>query len=139
MRKIIFFSVLALLLTVTGYVYFSYYKTYDDGDSEGILYNFSRKGNVFKTYEGVILRPGLRSAKAGGLSTNEFHFSVTDEAVADSLKKCLGMQVLVHYNKYLKNLAWRGENNNLDNKDNGQYVVDQIKSAKPAPNVYNNL
>lgn len=139
MRKVIFFSVLILLLAVTGYVYFSYYKTYDSGGREGILYNFSIKGTIFKTYEGVILQPGIRSAKAGGLNTNEFHFSVTDEAVADSLKKCIGMQVLVHYNKYLKNLAWRGENNNLDNKEDGQYVVDKIEAVKPATDAYNNF
>lgn len=139
MRKFIFFSVLILLLAVTGYVYFAYYKVYDAGGREGILYNFSLKGTVFKTYEGVILQPGIRSAKAGGLNTNEFHFSVTDVTVADSLKKCVGMQVLVHYNKYLKNLSWRGENNNLDNKEDGQYVVDKIESVKPATNAYNNF
>jgi len=139
MKKIIFFSVLILLLIIAGYVYFSYYRVYDDGGREGILYSFSRKGTIFKTYEGVILQPGIRSAKTGGLNTNEFHFSVTDETVADSLKKCIGMQVLVHYNKYPKNLAWRGENNNPDNKEDGQYVVDKILSVKPAVNSYNNL
>lgn len=139
MRKIIFFTVLVLLLAVTGYVYFSFYRTFDDGGREGILYNFSRKGNVFKTYEGVILQPGIRSAKTGGLSTNEFHFSVADEKVADSLKKCVGMQVLVHYNKYLKTLPWRGENNNKDNKEDGQYMVDEIQSVKPATGAYNNF
>jgi hypothetical protein len=139
MRKFIFFSVLIILLSVIGYVFFSYYKVYDAGAREGILYNFSLKGTIFKTYEGVILQPGIRSAKAGGLNTNEFHFSVTDETVADSLKKCIGMQVLVHYNKYSKNLAWRGENNNLDNKEDGQYVVDKIESVKPANNAYDNF
>lgn len=139
MRKIIFFSVLILLLIISGYVYFSYYRTYDDGGREGILYSFSKKGNVFKTYEGVILQPGIRSAKTGGLNTNEFHFSVTDETVADSLKKCVGMQVLLHYNKYIKSLPWRGDNNNLDNKEDGQYVVDQIQAVKPANNAFNNF
>ncbi|MFT4060973.1 MAG: hypothetical protein QM642_01300 [Edaphocola sp.] len=139
MRKTITFIVLAMALFVAGYVYFSYYNRFDDGGREGVLYSFSRKGNVLKTYEGTILQPGLRSARTGGLNTNEFHFSVTDEAVADSLKKCVGKQVLLHYVKYRKSLPWRGENNNNDNKETGQYIVDQIQSVKEPDAVYNNL
>lgn len=139
MRKVIFFTILILVVFIGGYVFWNYYKVYDEGGKEGILYSFSRKGNIFKTYEGVILQPGLRSARTGGLNTNEFHFSVTDEALADSLKKCIGMQVGVHYNQYRKSLPWRGENNNSDNKDKGQYIVDKIESVKKADNAYNNF
>ncbi len=139
MRKIFFFIIIAILLFISGYVYYSYYYIYDDGGRDGVLYSFSRKGSVFKTYEGIILQPGLRSARTGGLSTNEFHFSVTDESVADSLKKCIGMQVLVHYNQYRKSLPWRGENNNKDNKDKGQYIVDKIQSVKAAEGAYSNF
>ena len=139
MRKAILIFILAVIAFIAGYIYFSCYMTYDDGGREGILYSFSRKGSVFKTYEGVILQPGLRSARTGGLNTNEFHFSVTDEAVADSLKKCIGMQVLVHYNQYRKSLPWRGENNNNDNKEKGQYIVDKIQTVKNAGNAYNNF
>lgn len=139
MRKIITFTVLALLLFLSGYVYWNYYKAYDSGRREGILYSFSRKGDIFKTYEGVILQPGLRSARTGGLNTNEFHFSVTDEAVADSLQKCIGKQIMVRYNQYRKTLPWRGENNNNDNKEKGQYIVDDIVSVREAANAYNNF
>lgn len=139
MRKIIVFTVLALLLIIGGYIYWNYYKSYDDGRREGVLYSFSRKGDIFKTYEGVILQPGLRSARSGGLNTNEFHFSVTDEGVADSLQRCLGKQILVHYNQYRKSLPWRGENNNNDNKEKGQYIVDNILAVKEAANAYDNF
>jgi len=139
MRKIIFFTVLVLLVIIAGYIYWNYYKSYDNGRKEGVLYSFSRKGNIFKTYEGVILQPGLRSARTGGLNTNEFHFSVTDERVADSLQKCLGKQILVHYDQYLKSLPWRGENNNNDNKEKGQYIVDDILAVREAANAYDNF
>ncbi len=139
MRKIIFFTVLILVLAISGYVYWNYYKPYDAGRREGVLYSFSRKGDIFKTYEGVIIQPGLRSARTGGLNTNEFHFSVTDERIADSLQRCLGKQILVHYNQYRKTLPWRGENNNNDNKDKGQYIVDDILAAKEATNAYDNF
>ena len=137
MRKTIFFVALVLILSISGYIYFKYYNRYDEGQREGILYSFSRKGDLFKTYEGVILQPGLRSARTGGLNTNEFHFSVTDESVADSLKNLIGMQVRVHYNQYRRSLPWRGENNNNDNKDKGQYIVDKIEAAMKSDNAYN--
>jgi hypothetical protein len=139
MRKTIFFVALVLILSISGYIYFKYYNRYDEGLREGVLYSFSRKGDLFKTYEGVILQPGLRSARTGGLNTNEFHFSVTDESVADSLKSLIGMQLRVHYNQYRRSLPWRGENNNNDNKDKGQYIVDKIEAATKAENAYNNF
>jgi hypothetical protein len=137
MRKIIFLVVLLLLLLASVYVYWSYYYVYESGKKEGILYGFSLKGSLFKTQEGVILQPGLRASKTGGLNTNEFHFSVIDEAVADSLDRCNGMQVEVHYNRYRKSLPWRGENYNRDNKDKGQYIVDRIVSVKEPNEAYN--
>ncbi len=139
MGKIIFSIVLILILGISGYIYWFYFNTYDEGRKEGILYSFSRKGNIFKTYEGVILQPGLRPARTGGLNTNEFHFSVTDESIADSLQKCSGMQIEVHYSRYRKSLPWRGDNYNRDNKENGQYIIDRIESARVAENAYNNF
>jgi len=140
MRKIIFFAVLILLLFISGYVYYCYYRPHDDGEKNGILNGFSNKGNVFKTYEGVILLPGgIGSARTGGLQRNEFHFSVTDEAVADSLKKCVGMQVLVHYNQYPKALPWRGETYKSTEGNNAQIIVDKIQSVTTAPNGYGGL
>ncbi len=140
MRKVIAIFLVVLLVCVSGYIYFYYYNHYDTGVRKGILYSFSRKGNVFKTYEGIMIQPGLRSARTGGLNTNEFHFSVEDEALADSLTRCNGMEVEVHYVQYRRNLPWRGENNNNDNKDKGQFIVDQIVSATPIENnIYNNF
>ncbi|WP_118950289.1 hypothetical protein [Taibaiella helva] len=139
MRKIILFAVLFLLLIIAGYVYWNYYNVYEEGRKEGILYSFSIKGSVFKTHEGVILQPGLRPARTGGLNTNEFHFSVSDQRLADSLEKLSGMQVEVHYKRYRKSLPWRGDNYNNDNKEKGQYIVDKIESSRKAENAYNNF
>jgi len=139
MRKIILFAVLFLLLIIAGYVYWNYYNVYEEGRKEGILYSFSIKGSVFKTHEGVILQPGLRPARTGGLNTNEFHFSVSDQSLADSLEKLSGMQVEVHYKRYRKSLPWRGDNYNNDNKEKGQYIVDKIESSRKAENAYNNF
>lgn len=139
MRKIIVVTILILLLAITGYVYWNYYNVYEEGRKEGVLYSFSLKGSLFKTHEGVILQPGLRSARTGGLNTNEFHFSVADENLADSLQKLSSMQIEVHYKRYRKALPWRGDNYNNDNKEKGQYIVDKIESIKKADNTFNNF
>lgn len=126
MRKYLVIITVAIVLAIVGYTYFMYFNTYDRGFREGVLYNFSRKGDVIKTYEGIIIQPGLRPNSRGGLNTNEFHFSVTDAAIADSLSHCIGKTVQLQYEQYRRSLPWRGENNNVDNKDNGQFIVTGI-------------
>lgn len=129
MRKFMFLFLLFILLFGAGYVYWFYYNSFSDGTREGILFKFSRKGNIFKTYEGEMVQPGLRSAQGGVINSNNFYFSVTDVKVADSLEKVIGKNVNVHYIQYRKNLPWRGENYNgrSANQENGQYIIDRIE------------
>ncbi|MEZ5046751.1 MAG: hypothetical protein R2831_07140 [Chitinophagaceae bacterium] len=127
MRKFTFLTILFLLLFGAGYIYWFYYNSFSDGTREGILYKFSRKGNVFKTYEGEMIQPGLRSVQGGSINTNNFFFSVADIFIADSLKNIIGKSVKVHYVQYRKSLPWRGENYNGKNQENGQYIIDRIE------------
>lgn len=132
MRKTIFLAFLFLLLFGAGYIYWFYYNSFSDGTREGILYKFSRKGNIFKTYEGEIVQPGLRSVQGGSINTNNLMFSVVDVQVADSLNNVIGKTVKLHYIQYRKNLPWRGENYNGRNQENGQYIIDRIESVSTA-------
>jgi hypothetical protein len=129
MRKTIFLAFLFLILFGAGYIYWFYYNSFSDGTREGILYKFSRKGNIFKTYEGEIVQPGLRSVQGGTINTNNLMFSVVDVQVADSLNNVIGKTVKIHYIQYRKNLPWRGENYNGRNQENGQYIIDRIESV----------
>ncbi len=134
MKKIIFLSVLIGGLFLSGYVYWFYYNVYSDGIRDGVLYKFSRKGNVFKTYEGELIQPGLRASSRGAsINTNNFNFSVLDEVMADSLEKVIGKTVKLHYIQYRKNLPWRGENYNSNNQENGQYIIDRIEEVRDEP------
>ncbi|HMN32624.1 MAG: hypothetical protein IT215_02205 [Chitinophagaceae bacterium] len=138
MKKIIFLSVLIGGLFLSGYVYWFYYNIYSDGIRDGVLYKFSRKGNVFKTYEGELIQPGLRASQRGtSINTNNFNFSVLDEVIADSLQAVIGKTVKLHYIQYRKNLPWRGENYNSNNQENGQYIIDRIEDVRddPAQNI----
>lgn len=126
MKKFLTYFILILIPLSIGYIYYFYFNVVEDGQREGKLYNFSKaKGNIVKTAEGIMLQPGLRS-QGTGLNTNEFHFSVEDKGIADSLAKSIGDVVVVRYVKYRKTLFWRGENNDADNKEPGQFIVTEI-------------
>ena len=126
MRKVIFFSILIIVLSVMGYTYWNYYNPFSDGYREGVLQKFSRKGDVFKTYEGEMIQRGFGQSTGGSFNAQYFRFSVTDIRLADSLENCLGKSVKLHYIQYRKSLPWRGENHANDNMPNGQYIVDGI-------------
>lgn len=129
MRKVIFFSVLILILFGSVYTWWFYYNTYSDGYREGVLQKFSRKGNIFKTHEGEMILLGFRQ-RNGALNADYFYFSVDDHAIADSLEKSLGKVVKIHYVQYRKSLPWRGENYGDRNPERGQYVADGISSVQ---------
>lgn len=131
MRKLIFFSILIIILASAGYVYWYYYNPYSEGYREGILQKFSRKGNVLKTFEGEIVQLGF-GPRSGIINSNYFYFSVTSPEVADSLNNCLGKVVRLHYVQYRRSLPWRGDNYNDKNQDKGQYIVDKIADVSNA-------
>jgi hypothetical protein len=132
MRKTIFLVVLALLVLISGYVYWYFYNPLGDGTREGMVQKFSRKGNMFKTWEGEMIQQGF-GQRGGNFNAHYFYFSVTDERVADSLSHgALGKILRVHYVQYRRNLPWRGENNNPRNQEPGQYIVDRIEDVREA-------
>jgi len=103
------------------WVFFKFYFVFGEGVKAGELNYFVHKGYVFKTYEGKMIQSGFRSQAAGTIQSYEFAFSVNDKAVADSLMRCSGKEVELHYKEYLGALPWRGVN---------KFVVDKIVSVK---------
>lgn len=128
MGKAIVTIILIIVLGVAGYVYWFYYNSYGDGYREGVLQKFSRKGNVMKTYEGEIIQLGF-GQRGAAFGAQYFYFSVDNLAVADSLEKCVGKVVDLHYTQYRRSLPWRGEIY-TNNQEKGQYMVDAIRSVK---------
>ena len=130
MRKTIFLVVILLLIFIGGYVYWNFYNPKSDGTREGMVQKFSRKGNVFKTWEGEMVQQGFGS-RGGNFNANYFYFSVTNDAIADSLEHgALGKIVRVHYVQYRRGLAWRGDSYTGSNQESGQYVVDRIEDVR---------
>ena len=123
--KIIGIVTSVILLAVLGFFFFRYYFVFGEGVKAGELNQVMYKGYVFKTYEGRLIQAGFRGASSSkGTVTMEsyvFEFSVEDKEVADSLMRCSGKSVELHYKEYLGALPGRGQQ---------KYVVDKILSVK---------
>ena len=89
-----------LLFVVLGfgiYFYWKYFFTYSSGNRYGLLQKFSKKGNLFKTYEGEMILSSVRGTNNVPLASEKFFFSVTDDNVANKLMNMQGQYITVHY------------------------------------------
>ena len=122
--KIITTLAIILLVAAAIFIYIKFYFVFGEGVKAGELNQIVYKGWVWKTYEGRLIQTGFKGARGGGsIQSNEFNFSVVKKEVADSLMRCSGKQVELHYREYNGTLPWRGMQ---------RYVVDSIVSVTPA-------
>lgn len=105
-----FFLVL-LLVAVAGFGGFVWVSgwTYSEGTRAGDLIKISRKGVVFKTYEGQLNLGGFQSDSNDGLSGNIWDFSVTNDEVYEQLQQYEGKRVKLHYKQRYRSFAWQGK------------------------------
>ena len=121
LKKGLAIGTIVAVLVVVCWIFFRFYFVFGEGAKAGELNYFVHKGYVFKTYEGKMIQAGFRAQSAGTIQSYEFPFSVEDKTVADSLMRCSGKQVELHYKEYLGTLPWRGVN---------KFIVDKIVSVK---------
>ena len=121
-RKIIIAVSVIAAVALAAIVYFKFYFVFGEGVKAGNLNFVVYKGYVFKTYEGKIIQAGFTGRNnTTSIQSYEFEFSITDENIADSLMRCGGRDVELHYKEYLGALPWRGMQ---------KYVVDGIIAVK---------
>ena len=121
-KKIAGIVSLIVILALAGFCYFRFCFVFGEGAKAGELNQVMYKGYVFKTYEGRLIQTGFKGAKGtNSIQSNEFNFSVVNKDVADSLMRCSGKMVEVHYKEYLGALPWRGME---------KYIVDKIISVQ---------
>ena len=123
-KKIIIIGSLLLALALGLLIYYRYYFVFGEGVKAGDLNYIVKKGYVFKTYEGKLIQSGIRSRQTGTVQSNEFEFSVADEAVAKKMMANSGKTFELHYKEYKGTLPWRGFS---------VYVVDSIVSMRELP------
>jgi hypothetical protein len=118
-----FFGILVLSLGI--FIYVRFYYVFGTGVKSGELNYLVYKGVLFKTYEGKLIQSGFRADKPGGLQSNQFDFSVTDEEIAKQLMISGGKNVQLHYKEYFGVLPWRGYT---------KFVVDSIITIEEPAN-----
>ena len=121
-KKVFWWFFLFLLISAAGFCYFRFFYVFSEGYQTGELNQFTHKGYVFKTYEGRLIQTGYgnkgtSNKTPGAVQSNVFEFSVDDPAVADTLLRCTGKRVELHYKEYFGRLPWRGYN---------KHIVDRI-------------
>lgn len=107
-RKFLIWTILILILAAVAY-YFICGMSYSEGTRSGILTKVSKKGFLFKTYEGELIIGGLNQGDGAILPGAIFNFSIRDKDVYDKLEADQGRKVILHYKQVLKSFFWQGE------------------------------
>jgi hypothetical protein len=112
--KKIFKRILLIAIVVgIGAFSFYYWGVYDEGVRAGIVLRLSKKGIIFKTYEGQLNLETFGALKGASPIMESFDFSVeSDEAeVLKELEAVAlsGERVNLHYIKRYVIFPWRGD------------------------------
>jgi hypothetical protein len=119
MKKIFYWILFIVLLLIGVFIYMKYFYTYSEGYRAGLLQKFSRKGTVFKTYEGELILSSVSGRSDVVIASEKFFFSVTDKSLATSMDTLQGRTVIIHYKQKNAALIWKGDT---------PYYVDSVKA-----------
>ncbi len=112
MKKILIIILVSVLVLGGGIGSFLVFGTYSSGTRVGTLVKFSKKGYVFKTYEGQLTIGGFTPDNDGALS-NVWEFSVQrgEEEVRQEIEAAMekGEKVRLHYREMYYQYDWRGD------------------------------
>jgi hypothetical protein len=102
-----------LLLAGMGVLAFYYFGTYSEGVRSGVVVKISRKGYLFKTYEGQLNLMTFGAVRSQNLVSESFEFSVASSQT-DLIKQLeqaslSGERVSLHYKERFSVFPWRGD------------------------------
>lgn len=119
-KKFAGITILSLII-----IWFIYYFicgiTYSEGTRSGVLIKVSKKGFVFKTFEGDLNVGGVSQGEGTIMPLTIFKFSTRKKEVYDSLSAYEGKRVVLKYRQVIKNFFWQGETD---------YFVDSVSLVK---------
>ncbi len=116
MKKFITYSVLAIIVALIAYFSFIYFITFSEGYRAGELVKISKRGLLFKTWEGRLSQ--------GVSDEQQFNFSVkkSDKKVIEKLKNLQGKRVKLTYIERFGTFYWLG--------DTKYYVTEVVEVRK---------
>lgn len=111
MRRIVLLLLVLLLVGFGGYFFYRNF-TYSEGTRTGYLMKMSKKGLLFKTFEGEMNLGGIQGEEYSAIVSNKiWNFSVpTDRAdVFEKLQELEGRQIQVRYKEKNQAFFWQGD------------------------------
>jgi hypothetical protein len=107
--KYVFITSIILLLVLSGFLYWKYFATFSDGLQGGKMQKISRKGNIFKTWEGYILINPSTDINSSAITSREWPFTVTSDSLAHVLESFAEKSVILRYHQKNGTLPWQGD------------------------------
>ena len=103
MKKLKIIAILVLVLCV---MIAPFYLTKSEGDRAGVITKLSRKGYVFKTWEGEMVQGSFQV-----MTSTVWNFSVTDREAVEKVRKAMesGKRVSASYKQVMLRNPFRGE------------------------------
>ena len=120
MKRFLTYAGISVVIVFVIYVLFIYFFTFSEGYRAGELIKISKRGVVFKTWEGRLSQ--------GVSEEQQFNFSVqkSDKEVLEQLKNLQGERVKVTYIERFGTFPWLG--------DTKHYVKDvELLNSKKNP------
>jgi len=112
MRKTLFWILGIALILLIGWITFLYYGTYSEGVRAGTVIKLSRKGVLFKTWEGQLNIRSFGAVNSNNSLSETFEFSIESdqEHIIKTLEEVSlsGERVNLHYIERYRVLPWRG-------------------------------
>ena len=112
-RRIARVVLVAILVFAISFLCLAYWGVYDEGVRAGTVLRISKKGMIFKTYEGQLNVETFGAIKGAHPIMEAFDFSVSneDERVIKDLESVAlsGERVNLHYVSRYVAFPWRGD------------------------------
>ena len=106
------FKIILLLLVLITIGYFLYANyTYSEGTRAGNLIKVSKKGYIFKTFEGQLKLGGIDLENPNEGLSDTWSFSVTEDSIVNKLERLQGQKVILHYEEINQSMPWQGDTN----------------------------
>jgi hypothetical protein len=103
MKRFLTYAGISILIVFVVYIAFIYFVTFSEGYRAGELIKISKRGMVFKTWEGRLSQ--------GVSEEQQFNFSVQkgDKEVLEKLKEFQGKRVKLTYIERFGTFFWMGD------------------------------
>jgi hypothetical protein len=118
-----------IVLLFIGVMLFIYYANISEGTRSGVIVKISKRGAIFKTYEGQMDLGSFGAVKDANQLSQTFNFSVEkghDELIEELEQVSLsGERVQIRYKEKYAVLPWRAETT--------YFVYDIVRAENPKP------